>query len=277
MKKSCFMAFALFTANVALGQQPSSTITGLTIGGGSSDSCPVLVVGVWRGSPADRAGMKVGDALSTIDGKPVKRFDDAVRLLHADGNRPVTLTFLRGETADSKIVGREKVAALLESSRQKMVDDVFVPLDFSEAEMQEKMKSLSLDRFADRAFPSHYPTDERVYYGGFEVLTLKNPAQVVVLGIEDGPASRSGVHWGDTILAVNGVDPRGKTVAELEKLFSSDKPATMTLKIERSGVARTYVFDMEQAAQVLKDNGSRLFHNVPLPIGVPEKYLPCLY
>ena len=215
--------------------------------------------------------------VTDFDGKPVKRFDDAVRLLHADENRPVSLTFVRGEITDSKAVGREKMAVLLETSHQKLVDGVIVPLDFTEAEMREKMKSLSLDRFADRAFPSHYPTDEKVYYGGFEVLTLKSPAQVVVLGIEDGPASRSGVHWGDTIVAVNGVDPRGKTAAELEKLFSSDKPDRMTLKIDRSGVAKTYVFDMEQAAKVLRDNGSRLVHNVPMPIGVPEKYLSCFF
>jgi hypothetical protein len=48
------------------------------------------------------------------------------------------------------------------------------------------------------------------------VLILKNPAQVVVLGIEDGSASRAGVHWGETILSVNGVDPRNNSVAELE-------------------------------------------------------------
>jgi predicted metalloprotease with PDZ domain len=53
------------------------------------------------------------------------------------------------------------------------------------------------------------------------VLILKNPAQVVVLGIEDGPASRAGVHWGDTILSVNEIDPRNKSVAELEPVFET--------------------------------------------------------
>lgn len=267
--------FLLTTVGMTLGQKEPSAITGLTIGGGSSGNCPVLVIGVWPGSPAEKAGMKVGDALSAIDDKPVKRFDEAVRLLHADEDRPVSLSFERRGATDSKTVGREKMAVLLEASRQKMVNGVIVPLDFTEAEMQGKMTSLTIDRIADRAFASHYPTDEKLYYGGFEVLRLKNPAQVVVLGIEDGPASRSGVHWGDTVLAVNGIDPRDKTVAELEKIFSSDKPSKMTLKIDRSGVAKTYVFDLQQAAQVLRDNGNRLVHGVPVPIGVPEKYLPC--
>jgi C-terminal processing protease CtpA/Prc len=47
------------------------------------------------------------------------------------------------------------------------------------------------------------------------VLILKNPAQVVVPGIEDGPASRAGAHWSDTILSVKGIDPQNKTVAQL--------------------------------------------------------------
>jgi hypothetical protein len=46
---------------------------------------------------------------------------------------------------------------------------------------------MTQDRFLDRVFPTHYPSNEKLYYAGFEVLILKNPAQVVVLGIEDGP------------------------------------------------------------------------------------------
>ena len=92
--------------------------------------------------------------------------------------------------------------------------------------MNGKLKAITQDRFVDRVFPTHYPSNEKLYYPGFEVLILKNPAQVVVLGIEDGPASRAGVHWGDTILSVNGIDPRNKTVAQLEPLFSSQKPGS---------------------------------------------------
>jgi C-terminal processing protease CtpA/Prc len=82
--------------------------------------------------------------------------------------------------------------------------------------MASLIKTITQDRIVDRVFPTHYPSDEKVYYAGFELLILKNSAQVVVLGIEDGSASRSGVHWDDTILSVNGVDPRNKSVAELE-------------------------------------------------------------
>lgn len=270
--------FALLAANVASAQQPRSAITGLTVSGGSSDSCPVLVIGIWSGSPADKAGIQVGDALVTIDGTPVKNFDDAAKLLRSEKEVPVTLKIMRGETTYSKTVDREKLATLLEKSHMKMLSTgMTVRADVTEAEMQDKMKSLSIDRFADRAFPSHYPTDENLYYAGFEVLTLKNPTQVVVLGIEDGPASRAGIHWGDTILSVNGVDPRNRSVAELEKIFSRDGPATMTLKIEREGIVKTVVFELEQAAQVLRDNKKQIVRSVPMPLGIPEKYLPCFF
>jgi hypothetical protein len=76
-------------------------------------------------------------------------------------------------------------------------------------------------------------------------------------------------------LSVNEVDPRNKSVAELEKLFSSEKPATMTLKIERGGMIKTYLFELAQAAQVLRDNRTQLLHGKPVPLGIPEKYLHC--
>jgi hypothetical protein len=79
-----------------------------------------------------------------------------------------------------------------------------------------KMECTTQDRIVDRVFPTHYLSGEKGLLRGFEVLILKNPAQVVVLGIEDASASRAGVHWGDTILSVNGVDPRNNSVAELK-------------------------------------------------------------
>jgi membrane-associated protease RseP (regulator of RpoE activity) len=199
MKAASVAVFALLMANVAPSQQIHSGITGLTIGGGSSASCPVLVMGLWAGSPAEKAGIKVGDALVAIDDTPVKGFDDAAKRLHSNEEAPVSLKLLRGESTFSKTVEREKLATLLEESHLKLLSTgAYVPLDMSEEEMRNKMKSLSQDRFADRVFPSHYPPDAKLYYAGFEVLTLKSPTQVVVLGIEDGPASRAGVHWGDT-------------------------------------------------------------------------------
>jgi C-terminal processing protease CtpA/Prc len=278
MKRLYALALALLVPHLASGQQPPSAVTGVTLLGGSSDSCPIIVAGVSSGSPAEQAGIKSGDALIAVDGKRVATSNEAAKLLHSETETPVSLQLRRGETTYTAIVGRVRFSSLLEKSGNRLLSmGAIVPVDFTETEMQDKMKALTLDRFADRVFPAHYPANERLYYAGFEVLTLKNPPQVVVLGIEDGPASRAGVHWGDTILSVNGVDPRNRSVAELEKLFSSEEPAAMTLKIERGGVKKTYMVELAQAADVLRDNKTQLVRGNPLPVGIPEKYLHCFF
>lgn len=62
--------------------------------------------------------------------------------------------------------------------------------------------------------------------------------QVMVGGIEDGPGSRAGVHYGDVVISVNGLSVAGKTPAELEAMFSSLKQSTMWLQIDRLGTMK---------------------------------------
>lgn len=57
----------------------------------------VLVVGVSEGSPAERAGVLVGDALVDVDGRTIESPDDLLDVLAADTiGRIVTLGVLRG-------------------------------------------------------------------------------------------------------------------------------------------------------------------------------------
>jgi C-terminal processing protease CtpA/Prc len=107
---------------------------------------------------------------------------------------------------------------------------------------------------------------------GFEIFVLRDPSQIVVGGIENGPASRAGVHWGDDIVAVNGVDPRNKSVAELEALFSSQKPASMTLTIDRDGVTKIFSLQLEQATVVMRNNQHQLAKGNLIPLGVPQEW-----
>ncbi len=54
-------------------------------------SIPPVVGTVLSGSPAARAGLLDGDRIVTIDGKPIKSWDDVVTLISADPGRSVTV------------------------------------------------------------------------------------------------------------------------------------------------------------------------------------------
>jgi C-terminal processing protease CtpA/Prc len=268
--------FALLISHSAVGQNLS---TGLRLEGGTSDSCPVLVTGVGKGSPAEQAGIQVGDVVLAMDEIRVTRLSEVPQF--PDSKTEVGIQWMRGEKSYSATVRRENSSKILEPYHMKeiktdMGTGLVVPMDATETEMSDKEKEITDDRFVDTIFPGHFPANEKLYYPGFEVLILKNPSQVVVLGIEDGPASLAGVHWGDTILSVNGIDPRNKSVPELEKIFRSKKPVTMTLRIKRGDTTKSYVFELEQTAQVLRDNHRQLFRGHTVAVGIPDKYLPCL-
>ena len=275
MKTLCFLGLGLLISCPAVGQDPSSFMTGIGLVGGA-DSCPVFVAYVCKPSPAERAGVKSGDVLIAVDGTRLSTGDEASKLLQSEKPTPVTLTLMRQEKPYVATVSREQRSTLPCNQRDKLLKSgMAVPLDATEAEMNGKLKAITQDRFVDRVFPTHYPSNEKLYYPGFEVLILKSPAQVVVLGIEDGPASLAGVHWGDTILSVNGIDPRNKSVAELEPLFSSQKPGSMTLKIGRDDATKEFTFQLAEAAQVLRDNQRQLLLGELVPLGLPERYLSC--
>jgi S1-C subfamily serine protease len=67
------------------------------------------------------------------------------------------------------------------------------------------MISLDGGRRVGGVFPTHYPGGADLFYAGFELFVLRDPSQVMVGGIEESPASKAGVHWGDIVLSVNGL------------------------------------------------------------------------
>ena len=62
------------------------------------DSEGVRVVGVVDGSPADRAGLRTGDAIVAVDGAAVNGVDDARRRISGAPGAPVQITVLRNGT-----------------------------------------------------------------------------------------------------------------------------------------------------------------------------------
>jgi membrane-associated protease RseP (regulator of RpoE activity) len=253
-------------------------VTGMTLFG-PSPSCPIFVGGVVRGSPAAAAGIKAGDRLIAINGVPIADLQDAARAINGESAEPVSLRLARGEESYAVTVQKETMATRMKRDGQKTVEDSVMPLDATDAEIKQR-SSMIRDLDADptriaRLFPTHYPENEKLYYPGFEVFVWDKGRQVTIGGIEDGPASRAGARWGDIILSVNGIDPRNKSVAGLEPVFSSQKPETMTLVINRAGVTKTLSFELAQATTVLRDNDKKLVRGTLVPIWVSEEYLQC--
>jgi hypothetical protein len=187
-------------ACAAEAQAPSSFTTGITLMGG--DSCPVFIVGVGVGSPGAEAGIESGDRLTAVDGRPVANLQEAAKLLHSETARPVTLNVVRGGKSYQETVRRTRLSTLLQEQGEKILESgMIAPLDATEDEMKDKMLALKQERFVDRVFPTHYPTREKLYYPGFEILVLKNPSQ---LGMD--------VHQATISVAV--MDSSGKLIME---------------------------------------------------------------
>lgn len=97
----------------------------------------------------------------------------------------------------------------------------------------------------------------------------------MVGGIKDGPAKNAGVHYGDSAVSVNDVNPTGRSLAALEKLFSSRSATDMRLAIDRDGVLRAFSFRLEKASDVAAENHKRRYKGKMIPSVIPDKYLHC--
>lgn len=155
-------------------------------------------------------------------------------------------------------------------------DGNLFPIDATDAEMKRVAATGVGPPPNQKVFSvGHYPANLELYYPGFEVFVWKEPQPMTVGGMEDGPARQAGVHYGDAILSVNGVNPRGRSMAELEQLFSSPKPTRMTLAIDRDGTIKTFTFELARASDVAEANHKRIYDGRMIPSVVPPAYLHC--
>jgi regulator of sigma E protease len=63
---------------------------------GLAPPLPAEVPGMQPGSPAEKAGLRVGDRILAVDGEPVRHFYDVIRLVGPKAGREVVLTIGRG-------------------------------------------------------------------------------------------------------------------------------------------------------------------------------------
>lgn len=215
----------------------------------------------------------------SVDGYTVETPQDAAQRITSSGPLPVKLQMAREDQPYSVTVQREEFSKLLRDDGLKMLaGGALVSADATDAEIKHFLSMTNAVENAkdlSTAFPGHYPANKQLYYAGFEVFTWDGGTQVIVGGIEDGPASRVGIRWGDRVITVNGIDPRKKSVAELESLLSTPKPMSMTLVIGRGDVQKTFTIELVQAADILRDNHWQVVNGKLVPLWVPQRYLSC--
>jgi C-terminal processing protease CtpA/Prc len=281
MSKLFFLAFLFCVASAFVSAQESSAdeyVTGMTVMGtvGAGPSCPPVVWLVEPDTPAAQAGIQPGDRLLAADGHRGIDAAQARPLLHTKDSKPVTLE-LEGEHGTYTVtVGRVNKSILLTREGWKVgPDGNTYAQNATDAEMK-RVATIKEPPASDRVFDHHYPKNVELYYPGFEALLLQDRHEIVVWAMEDGgPARKAGAHHGDVIVSVDGVNPLGKSVPELEALLSSSGPKAMTLVIHRDGVTKTFTFDLIKAADLMRQNNTQFYEGKLIPWVVPDAYLHC--
>jgi hypothetical protein len=193
--------------------------------------------------------------------------------IRSDQPGVVTLILWRRGKEFEARVQRERLSLILAAEGFKQAGGFLVPVGTAEAEIK-RLAEEDQRPIAHRVFPLHYPLNADLYYGGFEVFVFADPDQVAVGGLEQGPAFRAGIHQGDVILSVNGVNTTGKSPKELEGLFSSNRPKVLRLVVDRVTSTQTIEFELEKTSDVLKENHKRLINGTLTP-DVADEDLHC--
>nr|WP_209001949.1 DegQ family serine endoprotease [Stappia albiluteola] len=167
----------------------------------------VLVTGIYKGGPADRAGLKVGDLIAEVGGVEVT---DPDSFGYRFATKPI------GKTTAFKVL-REH-------------EELTLTIALSPAPEAVKRDARTLEGYSPFAGSTVMNLSPAVA----EELRLDGLEEgVVIAGIEPGsPANRVGLQVGDIILSVN--DEKVDNTRRLERLASGD-PRLWRLEIKRGG------------------------------------------
>lgn len=229
--------------------------------------------------PAYRAGLRGGERIIAVNGSPAGDLAQAADLLRSNTPDSMKITLLRADKEINVVLQRERRSVIIARTGKKLAKDgMVVTEDTAQAEL-DRNSAIDFSRQTGRVFQrTHYPANAGLFYPGFELFVFRDPNQVMVGEIEEGPGARARVHYGDVVISVNGVSVAGKTSTELETLFSSPKPAAMRLQIDRLGTLNGFEFPLAKAAEIANRNGRRILSSGQLvPLGASDRDLPCFF
>jgi len=264
---------ALFTQNAG-----DRYVVGLAVV--KPPDCPCFVSRVTPESPASAAGIMAGERLLAIDSTDVSALSLAkvLSLLSSDKPSSVALKLWRNGKEYGTVLKREQLSVILARRSMRIVPQgLIVPSDSTELDIERLSQTMSGgSRLVAHPFPAHVPLNNDLYHGGFALLILRDPDQVIATGIENGPASRAGVRQGDLILAVNETTLTGKAPVEIEALFFAENPRSVRLKIDRGGAVRDVEYRLEKVSEILAANQLRLVDKHVVPRELADEDIPCL-
>ena len=150
----------------------------------------IVINVVEAGSPAERAGLKRGDVILSIDGKPIKNADELVAIVsETEIGKRLRVEYLRDRkplTTDVEVGDRNKIVAELREGSENKGEET--PAEGSSGILGISAKSLTRDQAQELA----------------DILHLDSKQGILVMNVQPGGfASDLGVQHGDIILGIN--------------------------------------------------------------------------
>ena len=180
---------------------------------GLSSARGALITEVMKGGPAEKSGIKHGDVIVAIDGKPVPT--------------TASMRFLISEVMPGSAV---KVKVLRDGKEKNFT---VVAGDLAKAQVPEHMVLIKDNKFLEGA------TVADLTPAGRETLNLKPEIQgVAVINVADNSAAaKTGLRPGDIILTINNKTTRN--IEELKKVVIDYKGMKMSMSLYRQGMVMT--------------------------------------